>query len=200
MELLAKIIEAAKLPTKFICGIFLVAMALLCLPKELLETLYLKEFIDKYGLYIAITALGSGSLLLIEILICIWKTAKTKIIHHKIKKAAFERLQKLDSSEKSVLREFFIQGQNTIKLPMDHPVVAGLLDSGILSMVGSHGRMSMAGMLFSMQISEYMRKHLTYELVDLPHGQPTQTEIEFLKNSRPSFMSSIQREESIFNW
>lgn len=200
MEWLTKIIEAAKLPTKFIFSIFMVAIALLLLPKELLNNLHLKEFIDKYGLYIGITALGSGSLLLIEILIHVWNAAKVKIIHSKAKKASFERVQKLDNSEKAVLREFFLQGQNTIKLPIDHPVVAGLLNSSILSMVGSHGRMSIAGMLFSMKISEHIRKHLTYELLDLPQSQPTPKEIEFLRNNRPEFMSSIQREDSILNW
>ncbi|MCK5607444.1 superinfection exclusion B family protein [Candidatus Pacearchaeota archaeon] len=200
MEWISKIIEAAKLPTKFILSIFLVAVALLFLPQELLSNLHLKEFIDKYGLYIGITALGSGTLLFMEILIHIWKTAQNKINHRKIKKAAFERVQKLDSAEKAVLREFFLQGQNTIKLPMDHPIVAGLLSSGILRMVGSHGRMSLAGMLFSMQISDFIREHLTYELLELPQSQATQTEIEFLRNNRPSFMSSIQEEESIFNW
>jgi len=199
VEWISKLIEAAKLPTRFILCVFLVAAALLFLPQSLLGSFHLKEFIEKYGLYIGITALGSGALLLFDFIIYSWKATKNTIGHRKIKKAALERIQNLDSAEKAVLREFFLQGQNTIKLPMDHPVVAGLLSCGILNFVGSHGRMSLAGMLFSMKISNFIREQLTSELLELPTSQPTQDEIKFLRNNRPSFMSNIHREDSLFN-
>jgi len=200
LEWISKIIEAARLPTKFILCVFAVTVALLFLPQNLLISLHLKEFTDKYGIYIGITALGSGSLLFVEILIYFWNAVQKKVNRRRIYKKALERIKNLDPAEKAVLREFFLQGRNTIKLPMDHPVVAGLLHSGILQLVGSHGRMSLAGMLFSMKISDFIREHLTYEIIELPEGQPTEKDIEFLRNNRPEFMSSIEREDSLFKW
>ena len=66
MEWISKVIEEAKLPTKFIVVIFLVSSALLFLSEETLTSLKLADFARKFGLYIGITALTSGALLAIE--------------------------------------------------------------------------------------------------------------------------------------
>ncbi|MGL6500770.1 superinfection exclusion B family protein [Aeromonas dhakensis] len=199
MEWIGKIIEAAKLPTKFIVVIFLVSFALLFLSEEKLTSLKLVDFVKKFGLYIGITTLTSAALLAIESISYIWNRVTDSISSRKFKKSSLERLNKLDPSEKSVLREFYLQGQNSLKLPMDHPVVAGLINVGIIRLIGQHGRMSAAGMLFSMKISDFVRENLTYDLLDLPSGEPSHQEIEFLKSNRPPFMNSILREESLFN-
>jgi hypothetical protein len=195
MEWIAKIIEAAKLPTKFIVVIFLVSLGLIFIPESGLTSMKLKSFADTYGLYVGITALSSGALLLIEASMAIWRNATNKIAKSKLKKQIADRMASLDGSEKSVLREFYLQGQNTIKLPVDHPVVAGLLNSGVVVLVGQHGRMSVAGMLFSMMISESAKHHITHELIDWPMGEPTEQELRFICNNRPSFISRIQLEE-----
>jgi len=200
MEWIGKVIEAAKLPTKFIVGIFLVAIALLFLPQPLIDSLYLKDFKGKYGLYFGIIALSTGALLLIESILYFWKKIQIKRNVDKFKKQALVRIQRLDHAEKAVIREFYLKGQNTLKLPIDHPVVAGLINSGILQIVSSQGRMSLAGMLFSTKISDTVQKQLATEMIDLPTGQPTQEQIEFLRNNRPDFAASIEREESIFRW
>lgn len=199
MEWISKIIEAVKLLTKFIVVIFSVSFALLFLSEETLTSLKLADFVKKFGLYIGITALTSGVLLTIESISYVWNRVADSISSRKFKKSSLERLNKLDPSEKSVLREFYLQGQNSLKLPMDHPVVAGLINVGIIRLIGQHGRMSAAGMLFSMKISDFVRENLTYDLLDLPSGEPSHQEIEFLKGNRPPFMNSILREESLFN-
>lgn len=199
MEWISKVIEAAKLPTKFIVVIFLVSSALSILSEDSLTSLKLADFANEFGLYIGITSLASGSLLIIEFISYVWNKIKSEVSSRKVKKASLERLDKLDPSEKSVLREFYLQGKNTLRLPMDYPVVAGLINVGVLRLIGQHGRMSSAGMLFSMKISDSVRENLTYELLDLPSGEPTPEEMEFLKNNRPRFMNSIHREESLFD-
>lgn len=200
MDWITKIIEALKLPTKFIFCIFAVSLALIILPQPILVNFHLNDFATKYGLYIGIVAISSGVLLVTESIIYLWNLVLKRQRSKKAKKSALDRLKRLDPAEKSVLREFFLQGQNTIQLPMDHPVVAGLLTSGILVLVGQQGRMSLAGMLFSMKISEYIRDQLTYEIIDLPTGAPTERDLEFLRGNRPSFMKSIERERSIFEF
>ena len=199
MEWISKIIEAAKLPTKFIVTIFLVSSAMLFLSDETLLSFKLNTFTDKYGLYIGVTALASGALLLSELVTYVWENFNNKLSSSKLRKSSMKRISNLDQSEKSVLREFYLEGQNTIKLPVDNPVVAGLINAGILEYVGRHGRMSTSGMLFSMKISNFVKSNLTYELIELPNGEPTKEEIDFLKNNRPIFIQNIKREDSIFN-
>lgn len=200
MELIAKLLDAAKLPTKFIVAIFLASTVPLLLPAELLSALRLSGVVDSYGRYMGIGSVLSGSVMAIEFTIWISKKVRQSYLRRKLTKLSKERLSSLDHAEKSVLREFYIQGQNTIKLPMDYPVVAGLLSSGILSIVGQHGKHSLAGMLFSMKIPDHLRKEITLEMLELPAGEPSEEEIEFLRANRPAFMQSIQREEALLRW
>jgi hypothetical protein len=196
----AKVFEILKLPTKFIVPIFLVATGLILLPESALESMRLKEFSDNYGLYFGIASLASGSLLLTEIFTTIWHFVKKLLSKAKYRKKIADRMLQLDASEKSVLREFYLQSQNTIKLPIDHPVVAGLMRSGVVVQVGAHGRRSVAGLVFSMKIADEAEKHITHDLIDFPEGELTFEDEQFLINNRPQFMRSIQREESIFNY
>jgi len=198
LEWISKIIEIAKLPTKFILSIFAVSVVLLFLPKNLLISLYVNEFTDKYGIYIGITALMSGVLLIVEIFTYFYNMLQKRINRKTINKRSLKRIETLDQEEKAVLREFFLRGRNTVKLPKDHPVVEGLLHSGILKLVGSYGRMSSFGMLYSMEISNLIREDLIYEIIGMPNGEPTEQEIEFLRSNRPEFMLSIEREELLF--
>ncbi len=199
MEWISKLVEAAIIPTKIILCVFIVASTLLVLPNNILNSLRVKDFIDKHGIYIGITALSSGALLVINFSIYLWGQIKIRGNKNKIINNSVKRIQSLDHAEKAVLREFFLQGQNTIKLPMDNPVVAGLLNSGILVIVGSQARMSLVGMLTNMKISENVNSLIIPEILDLPTHKPTPAEIEFIKNNRPSFVSSILRSESFFS-
>lgn len=200
MEWVAKLFEAAKLPTKFIVAIFLATTIPLLLPNKLVSALRFSEIIDSYGNYMGVASVLSGSILVIGF--AVWVTQKLRQIYlrRNFEKLSIERLKDLDHAEKSVLREFYIQGQNTIKLPMDHPVVAGLLSSGILRIVGRHGQHSLAGMLMSMKIPDRLRKVITCEMLELPMGEPSEHDIEFLLENRPAFTRSIKREEAFLQW
>jgi len=200
MEWVAKLFEAAKLPTKFIVAIFLASTIPLFLPAEVVFALRLNEIIESYGNYMGVASVLSGSILIIEFAVWVSRGIRKTYLRRKLAKLSKERLKGLDHAEKSVLREFYIQGQNTIKLPMDHPVVAGLLSSGVLSIVGQHGKHSLAGVLVSMKIPDRLREIITLEMLDLPVGEPSEQDIEFLKENRPPFTRSIQREEALLQW
>lgn len=200
MEWIAKVIEIIKLPTKFIVAIFLFCSVLTFSSDSFLESIGFSSFKEDYKIYISLGFLVSAILLTIELFSVIQRKRKLKKMIGKQRERIDRRLMTLDSSEKGVLREFYLQGQNTIKLPMDHPVVAGLLSAGILTQVGHHGRMSLAGMLISMRIADYARQNITLDKIDLPYGEPTNQEMDFLRNNRPDFMSQIMREDSLFRF
>lgn len=195
MEWIAKLFEAAKLPTKFIVSIFLASTIPLFLHSEMVSALRLSEIIDTYGSYMGVVSVLSGSILVIEAVLLLIRKAREGYVYRKIIKLSKDRLKMLDHAEKSVLREFYIQGQNTIKLPMDHPVVAGLRSSGILTVVGRHGKHSLAGLLVSMKIPDRLGEDITLEMLELPEDEPSEQDIDFLRENRPSFARFIQRDE-----
>lgn len=194
------ILKAIKQPKKIIVAIFIVMSALLFLPETLLKQLHLNEFIEKYGLYIGIIFIFSIALLLIELIIFSWSKWKLNKVKDEKKKIILSKLNNLDPIEQAVLREFYINNQNTKKLPLDNPVVAGLLSKGILFQVGRFGEQTLVGMLSSMKISEKAKKYIDIEThLELPNREPTHSEIDFINNSRPDFIIKIEREESRFN-
>jgi len=79
-------------------------------------------------------------------------------------------------------------------------VVAGLLRAGILQQVGSFGRQSLAGMVFSVQIRDAVRAKLMTGDLGLPNGTPTQSQIDSLTRARPDFIRQIARVDNLFRW
>ena len=197
MEWASKILEAAKLPTKFVVAVFLASTLLLFLSPEIILKLRLEKLLQEYGRYLGIASILSGSVLAIDLIAWLSRKLKKYFLRRKIRNLSKERLKSLDQAEKAVLREFFIQGRNTIKLPMDHPVVAGLLSAGVLTVVGQHGKHSLAGMLFSMKIPDVLSEEFTYEMLDLPAGEPSEEDVEFIRENRPAFMDRIERDEAL---
>ena len=207
MEWTSKIIEMLKLPTKFIITIFIISLLLLFSPDTLLTKLHLKEFTDKYNFYLGISLLSSFVLTFIEVSIYIWSFfiklwnfSKRKKYKSKQKEKLLNRLTSLDYFEQSVLREFFMQGKKTIKLPIDNPTITGLLSDNILTTVGTLGKKSLVGVLFNCQLSKHINSDKLYSILELPIDEPTPEEINFLQQNRPPFVRSIQKDEERFNF
>jgi|LSQX01.1.fsa_nt_gb hypothetical protein len=198
MDWITRLVEAVKLPTRYVSAIFLGSTLLLVFPSEFLDFLKLGKFVERFDMFIGIISLSSGVILFVNILISFTQKVQSKLKRNQFRKKMSEKIEILDPDEKSVLREFFLQGRNTLKLPFDHPVVAGLLQSGVLTQVGSMGRMSMAGMLVNIKISDHARSSLVAHHLDLPLGEPSESELNFLRRNRPPFVTTIEREDSLF--
>lgn len=96
-------------------------------------------------------------------------------------------IKNLDQHEKAVLREYYIQGKSTLKIPMDNPTVSGLIDKQILYLVGQYGEKSSEGMLFNFAINEKAREYLTYQILELPTGESSERDFERIRVSRPQW-------------
>ncbi len=193
IEWVPKIIDLLKLPTKLIAVLCVVSGALVLLSDEWLKKLHLDTIEAEYGVFIGVTFLVTSALLLLEFILWVWSKVKIIWLKKKLSQKAIEELQSLDSKEISVLREFYIQGQSTLQLPMSHPLVASLIDKGILKQVGSLGEHSLIGPLISLTISSEVKPHITYELLNLPNRKPTEQEIQWVQNNRPEFMGELDR-------
>lgn len=199
MDWLGKAIEVLKLPLKYIWAVAITTGLLLFIPQALLDRIHLAEFAEDHSTYIGATFLVSTVLVLIHFTgqICGW-TARMLYIR-KMRRMRADALKQLDPSEKAVLREFFIQAQSTLHLPIDHPTIAGLLAKGVLGLVSCVGENSRAGMLFSVTIADDVKSQLTNDMIHLPKSHPTDSDIRFLQETRPDFMPVIKHHRQLFH-
>lgn len=93
----------------------------------------------------------------------------------------------LDPQEKAVIREFFIRGQTSIEMPIDDPVVNGLISKSILKINKQFGNsFIMSGMNASVSLMKRAEKLLKLSDIEL-NENPSEDEIELIKNNRPSW-------------
>lgn len=201
------VITIIKLPVKFIVGIALFAGSLFILPKTFLDRLKLDAFLDEFGTFIGIAFYAAAILILINIVIAIIDAIKKKISAKKNKeilenkKAQIEKKIRtmLDPHEKAVLREFIIQAKNTIEIPIDHHVVSGLLNSGVIEIAGEYATGNiLIGLLTPVRLSE-VAQDLIYSnpmVIEIPNREPTEAEKQNILNRRPDFIRQLERH----NW
>ena len=196
MEWITKIPDLAKLPTKYFALISLVSGSLLLLPTSVLARLHLDSIPPPYGAIVGVVFLITTGLVVVNALSWVWNRIDAKRRKSKRDDALLEMLMSLDHAEQSVLREFYITGQSTIKMPMDTPTVAGLVSHGILQRVGTLGNYSLHGMMFSLRIAKTAQEMITPDILGLSEFQiPTDDGqlmmndegIEWIGKNRPEF-------------
>lgn len=182
---------------KIIFTVFVISSAILWLGEENLAFFKLEGFLQEYGKYIGIATLISGAYIIVEILLSFKNFILKYIESYKIKQKQkqkeqeaetkiFNKLLDLDPHEKAVLREFYIQRKNTIKMPMDDPHIAGLLKNKILQIISQQGEHTLVGLMVNMQITEIIKSYITYDMLDMPEN-PTEEEKRIILQNRPHF-------------
>ena len=198
MTMISDVISAIKLPPKIMAGLTLPSAMLVFAPTTWIDQFGLAAFINVARPYVALVFIVSASILLVEF--CIWAYAEINrqlSTRRAIKKLA-DRVRDLDPAELVLLREFFIQGQSTVKLPMDQPVVAGLIQKGIVRQVGQLGERTIGGMTFSFRLNEEARKLITIDALGIPRN-PSEEDKRRIVSERPHYMRAIQEHESIYH-
>lgn len=198
MDWLSKLFDIKKIPTKFIVLVWLVATTLLILPEKTLINLSLQDFKDDYGKFIGIAFITSSGFLIILIITWIINKGTSERLKGKYKKTIKESILTLDEPEKAVLREFYIQGQRTLKMPADNPTVSSLINKRILYPVGNYGQPSLYGLLFNFSITTFAEKNLSGQLLGLPNTQPTAEEIQRIRALRPQWMLKLEENQRLF--
>jgi hypothetical protein len=104
-----------------------------------------------------------------------------------------ENLMSLDPLEKAILREYFIQSKNTLQLPINDPVIAGLFSKGIINPVSKQGEISGVGLLIPFSLSKDAELFITPPLIGLPEEDKlTDKDIQYIRESRPKFVYAIE--------
>lgn len=197
MEWVAKLIDALRSPKLVSCASISSAL-LLFIPSKWISGNSFQNLREKYSTFVLLVFVISTSMLLVEMACWFWKRRKQHVTQAKRAIKLLERLYNLDHKEQIILREFFLQDRNTIKLPIDHPVVAGLLRDNILHVISELGRMSHAGALAAVSMTEECKKSLLLEMVGLHGNEPTDEDRERVARERPYFVSKVLEKERIW--
>ena len=192
MEFLSKIPDITKLPTKFLVWVASISGLYLFLPEIALEKLHLSNFPPEYKAYVGLTLVASLAYLFVNALGWLWRLINRGWQKRRHTKMVTQALQQLDKEEVAVLREFLIQGQHVIELPIDHPTVAGLLNVHVLEQASRSGYRNIAGSVFSVRISAIAYPLVTADLLFMPH-KASESEIEKILHARPHYMQQIER-------
>jgi len=126
--------------------------------------------------------------LLFGFLSLLWTRTASICLALKKKRRLTRHVRGLDEHEKSVLREFIIQEQNTIEMPVEDKTVAGMIHKGILEQVGSKGEYSVRGLMLPVMISSTAKKRMTTKMLGMPQALTDETR-KSLIDSRPEFIA-----------
>ena len=200
MDWISKLFDLKKIPTKFIFLVWFISLFLIKLPKETIEKFGITEFQKDFGKYFGIALIVSSGLLVMIFFTWIYDKLNEKRLTAKYKSQIKNSILDLDFHEKSILREFYIQGKNTLKIPIDEPTISGLLNKRILYSVGNYGEMSIVGMLFNCSISKIARENLNNNVLELPNGEPSKSDIQRIKNSRPNWVLKLESRRSLLDY
>ena len=195
-ELLTKLFDITKLPSKFFAWIALLTGAFVFLPAAALESLHLHSFPVEYKAYAGVAFAASTTFLLLNVAIWLYQLLRGHYYARVSRKMVDEALSELDLDEIAVLREFYLQGRHVIELPIDHPTVAGLRNKGLIKVAGGTGYRDLAGSVFPVQLTTHARKSMTHEVLRLPQSR-TQEDIDRILSERPNYIRQIEKQDRL---
>lgn len=150
------LIDFSKIPIKVFWLLAIVTGILLFTDKDFLIKLQLQEFNAEYGKYFGIIFIVSAAFIILSIIYYLFDQINSLFKTGKSKRYFKEELKSLDPYEQSVMREFIVQNRKTVSMPIDNPVVAGLINKGFLKRVSNLGD----GLYFPISLSKFADKYL----------------------------------------
>ena len=196
-KFLEKLFDINKIPTKLIIVIWLSSALILFVPQQFLTKLNLDGFIHDYGKFIGISFIISSGFTLIAIWTFITRIITKRRLTKKIKEHIVKDINNLDFHEKALLREFFINGKNTLQLPLDNDTVVGLVNKHIIYQASSTGFTYLHGAYYPYSITDFAIQYLTYQMIDLTQN-PTEEEKTIILNNRPTWAKERSRLDNLF--
>ena len=183
---LKTLFDLTRLPTKFFFLISVVSgFILFSNSKFLNEKLFLTKIKSENDWILGITFILTAGLVTVNFMIWLFNTINQELLIIKLKRKFNKKIKSLDHHEKSVIREFFLRGQKSIEMPIDDPIVAGLLNHRILVMNRQfENSYIMTGMNIALSINEYADELLEYSDIDLSENMNKQEVVEL---NRPSW-------------
>ena len=193
-KIISSLFDIAKLPSKVVGLVAVVATLLLFTRGGLARTLQLDGFMDRHGHYVGVVWLAAVGLLILNATIGFIRMLRRQRKKRRWRKAVPSVIEGLDRVELAVLREFTLQGRNAILLPIDHPTVAGLLNRRVLIRVGQVGHQDLPGFMFPVAMNPDFREGMSDEDLGMHPPLSGDDRARFL-SQRPAFVAESLRGE-----
>ena len=191
MDIFKGIFDITKLPAKFFFLFAVSSGVVLFGPEWLIEKSHLENAIAQHGWIIGLVFVLSAILTLINILIWLFRYFKYQVRFIRAKSDLAKDIQYLSPNEVVVLREFYFQG-STVEMPMDDPVVAGLVEKNIIKMVSIFGGGSVltSGRYVPMTLTKYASKMIFPSVLGLKaHKEITEQDKAEYMRVRPKWVN-----------
>lgn len=196
MNFLSNLLDLNKITAKTAFLILIISGCLLFLPASILLKLEIVTFKKEFGKYFGFAFLASAAFLLVALLNWFQQRINSIIRKRKWAKKLAESIKRIDFAEIAVLREFHINGQQSLDMPIDEPVVAGMLNKGILYQLSSMGQMSMEGMMMPVALNPQIADAITLNFLGLPSTEPSKEKVNEILNARPDWAKSITQRKA----
>lgn len=193
-KFLEKLFDLKKIPSKLILVLFLSSALILFVPEHTLSKLNLKDFLADFGKFIGIIFIISSAFLLVILITYLSKQINLRKAKSDVRRIILKEINNLGFHERALLREFYINGKDTLQLPMDNDTVVGLQRKHILYQVSGTGFTYIHGAYFTYAITDFAKEHMTHEMIDLPKN-PTEQDIKTLGINRPTWAKEKSRFE-----
>ncbi|MDQ0107524.1 hypothetical protein J2T02_002643 [Chitinophaga terrae (ex Kim and Jung 2007)] len=194
-ELIEKLFDIGKVPTKIIFTICICCGIILFVPANFLAKLNLTEFLHDYSKYIGITFITTSALLVvtfINFLYHYFSRMRTEArLSKKIRSSIKKEIAQLNIHEQAVLREFFIQDKHTLNMPFTNDTVISLENKRIIYRTANIGPVYRGGPMFPYSIEDFARVLLTSELLGFPEN-PTEENRRKIFEARPYWAKEQQ--------
>jgi hypothetical protein len=158
--------------------------------KEFFKTLpdKSKNFYRDYFNFIAVSICLLILLVALLIFKFLWVNIRAISTKKADRKSIIQAVKTLDDEEKSVLREFEIQRANTIEMPVEDSIVAGLMHKGVLEATSEKGQYAAGGLFLPLAISAVAKKRIKPKNIGMPDDINDEKERDRLAKTRPRFM------------
>jgi len=196
MNFLSSLLDLNKITAKTAFLVLIISGCLLFFPASVLLKLEIVTFKKEFGKYFGFAFLASAAFLIVALLNWFQQKVNSIIAKRKWAKKLAESIKKIDFAEVAVLREFHINGQQSLDMPIDDPVVAGMLNKGILYQLSSMGQMSREGMMMPVAVNRLIADAITLEFLGLPHTEPTQEKVREILIARPDWAKSVTQRKA----
>lgn len=194
MNFLPNLLELNKITARTAFLILIIAGCLLFSPSSILMKLEIISFKKEYGKYLGVAFVASAAFLILALIT--WCQEKIRFFFKKRKETGrlIGAIGELDFSEITVLREFYLKEQQSLMMPVDDPVVAGMLNKELLYQISRVGQQSREGVMFPIAINSLLKNYLSSETLGMPTN-PTQEQIDTILSNRPDWAKSIDQKK-----
>jgi hypothetical protein len=194
-QTMLNLFDLKKMPAQLFCVVWLCSCACLFIPPGFLQELHLLGFKQACDKYIAITFIAGSCFMVVALVSTLLTSARNKTLHKQREIKIIRAIIRLNDREKAVLREFFIQGRNTLDIPSTDKTLAGLVNNHILQRVSSQGVVYLHGTHFAYSMTAFAAEILSPLAIDLPE-EPGTGEKNWVLNNRPDWAKNKELVEA----